>query len=123
MFTSRLSSGIIYIMEVIYMNIDDRTIAIKKIILEDIDSTTQADFLQIEELAFAWATLEFMNNKIKKVNSLLSDKVFMSSRDKMNSEIQKYSNSLGLNRSQRMKLVSKIAESTKDDPLLQLLAD
>lgn len=103
------------------MNIDERTIEIKNIILNDIDDTTKADFLQIDELAFAWATLEFMNDKIKKVNSLLSDKVFMSSRDKMNSEIQKYSNSLGLNRAQRMKLVTKIAEHTNDDPLLKLL--
>ena len=105
------------------MNIDERAIEIKKIILSDIDSTTQADFLQIEELAFAWATLEFMNNKIKQLNSLLSDKVFMSSRDKMNNEIQKYSNSLGLNRAQRMKLVAKIAESKNDDPLLKILGD
>ena len=103
------------------MNIDERTIEIKNIILNDIDDTTKADLLQIDELAFAWATLEFMNDKIKKVNSLLSDKVFMSSRDKMNSEIQKYSNSLGLNRAQRMKLVTKIAEPTNDDPLLKLL--
>ena len=105
------------------MNINERTIEIKKIILADIDSTTQADLLQIEELAFAWATLEFMNHKIKQLNSLLSDKVFMSSRDKMNNEIQKYSSSLGLNRSQRMKLVAKINESTTDDPLLKILGD
>lgn len=103
------------------MEIDNRTIEIKEIILSCIDDTNTADMLQIEELAFAWATLEYMNDKIKKVNSLLSDKVYMSSRDKMNTEIHKYSNSLGLNRSQRMKLATKLAEPIANDPLLSLL--
>lgn len=103
------------------MNIDDRALEIKNIILTSLGDTIEVDLLQVDELAFAWATLEFMNDKIKKLNSLLSDKVFMSSRDKMNSEVQKYSNSLGLNRAQRMKLVAKIAEPITDDPLLKLL--
>ena len=105
------------------MNIDDRALEIKNIILNDIDDTNRCDLLQIDELAFAWATLEYMNDKIKKVNSLLSDKVFMSSRDKMNGEIQKYSNSLGLNRAQRMKLLAKANETSDSDPLLKLLGE
>lgn len=105
------------------MGIETRTSEIKNIILNCIDDTTHVDMLQIEELSFAWATLEYMNNKIKNVHSLLSDKVFMSSRDKMNSEIQKYSTSLGLNRSQRMKMTAKIKETTEKDPLLSLLGD
>lgn len=105
------------------MEIETRANEIKTIILDSIDDTNHADMLQIEELSFAWATLEYMNNKIKNINGLLSDKVFMSSRDKMNSEIQKYSSSLGLNRSQRMKVTAKIAESTEKDPLLSLLGE
>lgn len=103
------------------MEIEERAKEIKIIILNSIDDTNHADMLQVEELSFAWATLEYMNNKIKKINGLLSDKVFMSSRDKMNSEIQKYSSSLGLNRSQRMKVSSMIKETTEKDPLLELL--
>lgn len=103
------------------MNIDERTLEIKNIIIDCLDDTIVTDHLQIDELAFAWATLEFMNDRIKKVNGLLSDKTFMSSREKMNSEIQKYSNSLGLNRAQRMKLTTKVSEPTSDDPLLKLL--
>lgn len=105
------------------MEINTRATEIKSIILNCIDDLSRTDMLQVEELSFAWATLEFMNNKIKTVNGLLSDKVFMSSRDKMNSEIQKYSTSLGLNRSQRMKLTAKLAESTEKDPLLALLGE
>lgn len=103
------------------MEIDNRSLQIKNIILDCIDDVNNADMLQVEELSFAWATLEYMNDKIKNVNSLLSDKVFMSSRDKMNTEIQKYSNSLGLNRAQRMKLSTKFREPTEKDPLLELL--
>lgn len=106
------------------MNIDERTIELKDIILKCIDDVNHTDMLQIDELAFAWATLEFMNDKIKKVNGLLSDKVFMSSRTKMTDEIQKYSNSLGLNRAQRMKMATKINEQQQcDDPLLKLLGE
>lgn len=103
------------------MEIDNRTLEIKDIILSCVDDINHVDMLQVDELAFAWATLEYMNDKIKKINSLLSDKVFMSSRDKMNGEIQKYSNSLGLNRSQRMKLTAKLSEPVEKDPLLSLL--
>lgn len=105
------------------MEIETRANEIKTIILDSIDDTNHADMLQVDELSFAWATLEYMNNKIKNINGLLSDKVFMSSRDKMNGEIQKYSSSLGLNRSQRMKVTAKIAESTEKDPLLSLIGD
>lgn len=103
------------------MEIDNRTLEIKDIILSCVDDVNHVDMLQVDELSFAWATLEYMNDKIKKVNSLLSDKVFMSSRDKMNGEIQKYSNSLGLNRSQRMKLTAKLSEPVEKDPLISLL--
>lgn len=105
------------------MNIDERAIELKDIILKCIDDVNHADMLQVDELCFAWATLEFMNDKIKKINGLLSDKTFMASREKMNNEIQKYSSSLGLNRAQRMKLATKIAEPASDDPLLKLLGD
>lgn len=103
------------------MNIDDRAIELKDIILQCIDDVNHADMLQVNELCFAWATLEFMNEKIKKVNGLLSDKTFMASREKMSGEIQKYSSSLGLNRAQRMKMATKLAEPVSDDPLLRLL--
>lgn len=103
------------------MEIENRSQEIKNIILDCIDDVNHADMLQIDELSFAWATLEYMNAKIKNVNGLLSDKVFMSSRDKMNAEIQKYSSSLGLNRSQRMKVNAKLQETADKDPLLELL--
>ena len=88
---------------------------VKEIINECIDNTNNFDNLQIDTLSFALATLLFMNNKIKSMPSLLGDKVFMSSRDKMNNEVLKYSNALGLTRQQRIKLVSKVNDNADED--------
>ena len=86
------------------MDIEQRAENISNLIASILDTHNDHDMLQIHELSFAWAMLEYMNDRILKIPSLLSDKTFMSSRDKMTNEVQKYSSALGLNRSQRMKL-------------------
>lgn len=86
------------------MDIEQRAEEISALIESILDAHNEHDLLQIHELSFAWAMLEFMNERILKIPSLLSDKTFMSSRDKMTNEVQKYSSTLGINRSQRMKL-------------------
>lgn len=86
------------------MDIEQRAEEISALIESILDTHNDHDLLQIHELSFAWAMLEFMNERILKIPSLLSDKTFMSSRDKMTNEVQKYSSTLGINRSQRMKL-------------------
>ena len=86
------------------MDIEQRAENISNLIASILDAHNDHDMLQIHELSFAWAMLEYMNDRILKIPSLLSDKTFMSSRDKMTNEVQKYSSALGLNRSQRMKL-------------------
>lgn len=101
------------------MKIEDRATEIYDILKQNINDTITLDELQINELAFAWASLEFMNDKLKKVNGLFSDKTFMASREKLTNEVQKYSNMLGLNRSQRLKLQSVV--SVENDPLGELV--
>lgn len=101
------------------MKIEDRATEIYDILKQNINDTITCDELQINELAFAWASLEFMNDRLKKVNGLFSDKTFMASREKLTNEVQKYSNMLGLNRSQRLKLQSVVA--VENDPLEELI--
>lgn len=101
------------------MKIEDRATEIYDMLKQNINDTITCDELQINELAFAWASLEFMNDRLKKVNGLFSDKTFMASREKLTNEVQKYSNMLGLNRSQRLKLQSVVA--VEDDPLEELI--
>lgn len=101
------------------MKIEDRATEIYDMLKQNINDTITCDELQINELAFAWASLEFMNDRLKKVNGLFSDKTFMASREKLTNEVQKYSNMLGLNRSQRLKLQSVVA--VENDPLEELI--
>lgn len=101
------------------MKIEDRATEIYDILKQNINDTITCDELQINELAFAWASLEFMNDRLKKVNGLFSDKTFMASREKLTNEVQKYSNMLGLNRSQRLKLQTVVA--VENDPLEKLI--
>lgn len=101
------------------MKIEDRATEIYDMLKQNINDTITCDELQINELAFAWASLEFMNDRLKKVNGLFSDKTFMASREKLTNEVQKYSNMLGLNRSQRLKLQSVV--TVENDPLEELI--
>lgn len=102
------------------MKIEDRAVEIYNLIKENITDINDCDDLQVNELSFAWASLEFMNMKLKSINGLFSDKTFMASREKLSNEVQKYSNMLGLNRSQRLKIQTECI--TKDnDPLEELL--
>lgn len=103
------------------MKIEERASEIYSMLKLNIDNTIDCDDLQITELSFAWASLEFMNDRLKKVNGLFSDKTFMASREKLSNEVQKYSNMLGLNRSQRLKLQDNSnATSSNIDPLEEL---
>lgn len=106
------------------MTIEDRAAEIYDLLKLNMDNTIDCDDLQITELSFAWASLEFMNDRIKKVNGLFSDKTFMASREKLSNEVQKYSNMLGLNRSQRLKLQDSSNTTTDNtDPIEELLND
>lgn len=103
------------------MKIEDRAIEIFNMLKQNINDTIECDDLQLTELAFAWASLEFMNDRLKTINSLFSDKTFMASREKLTNEVQKYSNMLGLNRSQRLKLQN--INVSENDPLEEIIND
>lgn len=95
----------------------DRQLQLEEIIISNIPDINKCDRLQISELAFAWSMLEFMNGRILKVPSLISDRQFMSSRDKFTGEVCKLSSALNLNRAQRQKIVNE----SNSDPLVDLL--
>lgn len=85
------------------------------------DSYKVIDLPLIESLAFAIDRLEFMDSQINDVNSLLSDKVFMSSREKFVKQVENGLRMLDITPQARNK--AKL-ESVKDsDPLLELLGD
>ena len=55
----------------------------------------------VDNLAFAIDTLDFMNSQLNDVRALLSDKVFMSSREKVRTQMENGYKLLGITPSQR----------------------
>ena len=74
----------------------------------------------IESLAFAIDKLEFMDSQINDIPAMLSDKVFMSSRDKMVKQFENAVKLLDLSPQARNKAKVETAQSI--DPLTELLA-
>lgn len=85
------------------------------------DNYKNIDDAIIEALAFAIDRVEFMDSQINDIPSLLSDKVFMSSRDKFVRQFENGLKMLDITPQARNK--AKI-EAVKDvDPLTDLLGD
>ena len=75
----------------------------------------------VDSLAFAIDKLEFMDSQINDIPAMLSDKVFMSSRDKIQRQFENGLKLLDITPQARNKAKVETAKST--DPLTELLGD
>lgn len=85
------------------------------------DSYKAIDEPLIDSLAFAIDKLEFMDSQINDIPSMLSDKVFMSSRDKIQRQFESGLKMLDITPQARNK--AKIETAKTVDPLTELLGD
>lgn len=85
------------------------------------DNFKDIDLPLVEALAFAIDRVEFMDSQINDIPALLSDKVFMSSRDKFVRQFENGLKMLDITPQARSK---KQAEVVKEvDPLTELIGD
>lgn len=94
----------------------------KKWLIEQMGECYKAiDEPLIDSLAFAIDKLEFMDSQINDIPSMLSDKVFMSSRDKIQRQFESGLKMLDITPQARNK--AKIETAKTVDPLTELLGD
>lgn len=85
------------------------------------DNFKDIDLPLVEALAFAINRVEFMDSQINDIPALLSDKVFMSSRDKF---VRQFENGLKMLDITPQARAKKQAEAVKEvDPLTELIGD
>lgn len=85
------------------------------------DNFKDIDLPLVEALAFAIDRVEFMDSQINDIPALLSDKVFMSSRDKF---VRQFENGLKMLNITPQARAKKQAEVVKEvDPLTELIGD
>lgn len=95
---------------------------IKQWIIEQMgDSYKTIDEPLIDSLAFAIDKLNFMDSQINDIPAMLSDKVFMSSRDKIQRQFESGLKMLDITPQARNK--AKIETAKTVDPLTELLGD
>lgn len=87
------------------------------------DNYKPIDLPIIENLAFALDRLAFMDSQINDIASLLSDKVYMSSREKMLKQVNDSYKMLGITAQERNKFKVESVDESEKDPLLTLLGN
>lgn len=103
------------------IRLTDEQIKKRDWLIEQMSDFKEIDLPLVEALAFAIDKLEFMDAQINDVQALLSDKVFMSSRDKFVKQVENGLKMLDITPQARNK--AKV-EAVKDvDPLTELLGD
>lgn len=103
------------------IRLTDKQIKKRDWLIEQMIDFKEIDLPLVEALAFAIDKLEFMDSQINDVQSLLSDKVFMSSRDKFVKQVENGLKMLDITPQARNKAK---AEAVKEaDPLTELLGD
>lgn len=90
-------------------------------LIEQMSDFKEIDLPLVESLAFAIDKLEFMDSQINDIQALLSDKVFMSSRDKFVKQVENGLKMLDITPQARNK--AKIEAVKEVDPLTELLGD
>lgn len=85
------------------------------------DNFKDIDLPLVESLAFAIDRVEFMDSQINDIPALLSDKVFMSSRDKFVRQFESGLKMLDITPQARNK--AKVEAVKESDPLLEMLGD
>lgn len=93
----------------------------KKWLIEQMSDFKEIDTPLVESLAFAIDKLEFMDSQINDIQALLSDKVFMSSRDKFVKQVENGLKMLDITPQARNKV--KMEAVKEADPLTELLGD
>lgn len=85
------------------------------------DNFKDIDLPIIENLAFALDRLEFMDSQINDIPALLSDKVYMASREKILKQVNECYKMLDITPQARAKKQAEVVKET--DPLVELLGD
>lgn len=91
-------------------------------LIDQIPDFKEVDLPIIEALAFALDRLEYMDCRINDIPSLLSDKVFMSSREKILKQVNDSYKMLDITPQARAKVNNDTPKEVEEkDPLLALL--
>ena len=86
------------------------------------DNFKPIDLPIVENLAFALDRLAFMDSQINDIASLLSDKVYMSSREKMIKQVNDSYKMLGITAQERNKAnIDTVKQVENKDPLEALI--
>lgn len=103
------------------IRLTDEQIKKRDWLVEQMIDFKEIDLPLVEALAFAIDKLEFMDSQINDVQSLLSDKVFMSSRDKFVKQVENGLKMLDITPQARNKAKTEAVKEA--DPLTELLGD
>lgn len=103
------------------IRLTDEQIKKRDWLIEQMSDFKEIDLPLVEALAFAINKLEFMDSQINDVQSLLSDKVFMSSRDKFVKQVENGLKMLDITPQARNKAKTEAVKEA--DPLTELLGD
>lgn len=90
-------------------------------IIERMNDYQEIDEPLIDSLAFAIDNLEFMDSQINEVKTLLSDKTFMASREKIVKQVENGLKMLDITPQARNK--AKVETAKTADPLSELLGE
>lgn len=90
-------------------------------LIERMNDYQEIDEPLVDSLAFAVDQLEFMDAQINEVKSLLSDKTFMTSREKIVRQVESGLKMLDITPQARNK--AKVEAAKVSDPLVELLGD
>ena len=90
-------------------------------IIEQMNDFKDIDLPIVESLAFALDRLEYMDSRLNDVPSLLSDKVYMSSREKILKQVHDSYKMLDITAQARNKVNTEPNTATNADPLEALL--
>lgn len=103
------------------IRLTDEQIKKRDWLIEQMSDFKEIDLPLVEALAFAIDKLEFMDSQINDIQSLLSDKVFMSSRDKFVKQVENGLKMLDITPQARNKAKTEAVKEA--DPLTELLGD
>lgn len=103
------------------IRLTDEQIKKRDWLIEQMSEFKEIDLPLVEALAFAIDKLEFMDSQINDIQSLLSDKVFMSSRDKFVKQVENGLKMLDITPQARNKAKTEAVKEA--DPLTELLGD
>nr|DAU50034.1 MAG TPA: hypothetical protein [Caudoviricetes sp.] len=103
------------------IRLTDEQIKKRDWLIEQMSDFKEIDRPLVDSLVFAIDKLEFMDSQINDIQALLSDKVFMSSRDKFVKQVENGLKMLDITPQARNKAKTEAVKEA--DPLTELLGD